>query len=544
MIRSAFHNAITYFELRRQDVLLAVLLLMIALFLSLVGLKWSLPSQVRNQYYPQDVAWYEISKTEGRLYMISPYEPYHPDEGFLLDAMSNMDPANLDFNPHFFNYPTLSIYLTGAVLKMGEVLGYVSAVNSKEFYIENPDQIARVYTLGRLLVAIMSALGVVALYFTVKLMYGRPTGFLSALILAVTPLWVRNSHFMLVNVPSTTWMIGCALFAVIAIKRDSHFSLVVSALLAGLAASTRYLAGAAFILTAYAFVQQKQKSWRLAILLLGLVAFAFLLGTPYMLVSPDEFLRDMFFEGGTKLGIIKPAHLLSLLAVSQSTVLLIIALIGLGVVALRIRSWQSQMLMLWLLAGMAQRLISDADLARYLIAALPPLAIAAGVAINKVRELIAKSNLRQSEILGWAFSLLLLAPAIGYSLNIVWIMQGADVRNNVAAWLQENMPEGKQIGILTHMYYDMPPINAETYEIVDIAGMDHEDMPDVVVLTSENEIYLSQGLPPSYSSLTFSQRPLRAWAWPIRKQPHDLGYTFLDVTIYETPDRDAISEEK
>jgi len=253
MFKRIYDTTITYLELQRKDVMLALCLLVIALFFCLLGLNWALPDHERNHFYPRDVSWYEVSKTEGRLYMISPYETYHPDEGFLLDAMSNMDPANLDFNPHFFNYPTLSIYLTGAVLKLGEMIGYVSAINSKAFYIENPDQIARVYLLGRSLVAVMSTLGVVALYFTAKLMFGRPTAFLSALTLAVMPLWVRNSHFMLVNVPSATWMIACALFAVIAIKQNSHFSLAISAVLAGLATSTRYLAGAIFILTAYAY---------------------------------------------------------------------------------------------------------------------------------------------------------------------------------------------------------------------------------------------------------------------------------------------------
>ena len=276
-------------------------------------------------------------------------------------------------------------------------------------------------------------------------------------------------------------------------------------------------------------------------MLIGVAVFAFLLGTPYALISTEEFQRDLLFEGGTKFGIITPFHLLSLLAISQSTLLLIITLIGLLLVLLRVKRWQPQFLLLWLLAGMTQRLISDADLARYLIATLPPLAVFAGVALNKARELIAGLNLRWSQAWGWALSLILLAPAIGYSLNIVWILQGTDVRNDVAGWLESHVTTDEPIGILANFYYDMPPINADLYEIVNVAEMDLDHMPAVIVLTSENKFYLPQGVPESFSAQTFSQRPLPWWTWPITTLPHDWGYTFLDVTVYADSDRISLN---
>ncbi len=146
-------------KITRLDPVLGIILFIISLLLNTIGLYWSLPSTERSRFYPQDTQrWYTAPKISGRLYQTAPFEPFHPDESFLLDAISNMDPAHLDFNPHFFNYPTLSIYLTAGSIKIADLLGYVKIVNSKEFYVANPDQMARIYIIGRLLAAVLSSL--------------------------------------------------------------------------------------------------------------------------------------------------------------------------------------------------------------------------------------------------------------------------------------------------------------------------------------------------------------------------------------------------
>ncbi|MGB0385373.1 MAG: ArnT family glycosyltransferase [Ardenticatenaceae bacterium] len=519
-----------------------ILLFLVSILFNVTGLRWALPSESRSHFYPQSMEWYEISKGNGRLYMISPYEPYHPDESFLLDAMSNMNPGNLDFNPHFFNYPSLSIYLTGALMKVGEIVGYINIVNSKEFYIAHPEQMARIYLLGRFLAAFMSAMTVLWLYLTAKVMFDLPTGFFSALSLAIMPLWVRNSHFMLVNVPSAMWMTGAALLAVIAIKHDSLKALLLSAFLAGLAASTKYPAGFIILLTLFAWLKRyglKKESFNLAFTLVGVSIVGFVGGTPYMLISPEEFLQGLLFEGGTKLGIPSLPYLLSLLTVSQGTLLCLLTVSGLVIAIAKWRTWQYQFVLLWVMASMVQRVISDADLARYLIPALPALAVCAGIGINAIREQVVMAlKLPNRSALGWGVGLLLLMPTIGYSVDMVRLMLGDDIRTHAASWLAEHVPPNQVVGIYDNIRYDGIPIDAESYQLINLNELDVPASPPVIVFTSETEKYWNVDLPSSYTGKTFSQRPSSIWTWPIQERPHDWAYTFIDLYIYQDPNRE------
>src|SRR5512140_1268 len=67
-------------------VLTLAAILVVAATLRLTGLRWGLPNQAH-------------------------YFSYHPDEIFLL--LPSLGFAQGDWNPHFFNYGTLYIYLVG-----------------------------------------------------------------------------------------------------------------------------------------------------------------------------------------------------------------------------------------------------------------------------------------------------------------------------------------------------------------------------------------------------------------------------------------------
>ena len=105
-------SQVSSYRCSRLDLLCALLAFLLSLVLNLLGLTWGLPSPSRTEYYPRDIRWYSAPQNSSRLYETAPYESYNPDEGAILNALSNMRPSRFDFNPHYFNYPTLSIYLT------------------------------------------------------------------------------------------------------------------------------------------------------------------------------------------------------------------------------------------------------------------------------------------------------------------------------------------------------------------------------------------------------------------------------------------------
>ena len=512
------------------ETLLVVLLLAISMFLNVSGLSWGLPSKQRSQFYPPEAKWYEAPNPT-RLYNTAPYDSYNCDEGRILDGLSNMNPSKLDFNPHAFVYPSLSMYLTGATMKAADLLGFYHLQSSKDFYIKHPEKMAQLFITGRLVAVAMSVVGVLLLYLTVRGLFGVPTAILSSAVLATMPLWVRDSHFLLVNVPAAVWMIASAYCASLAMRNGSSRLLVISALLAGFAASTKYPAGAVLVLSFFVLLRQKRRLGRLTAWLLVVCAVGFLLGTPYSILAPREFLQDMHVASCSS-GLPSPSIILTQLFVAQGTILALVTLCGLAIIAARLGAPKYQFLALWFLLGMAPRIISGMPVIRYILFGLPPLAIAAGIALNEILVLFSRQNRERPRAIGVLLCLLLIAPSAAYSLNIIAVMRKNDVRNIAADWLHNNIPAGCAIGISGDILSDMPPINANRYILVNLEQVKTQiNLTPVIVLTSETSRKLLPDMS-SYSCQTFSQRPSPLWTWPVSTWPRDWAFTFLDIHVY------------
>lgn len=68
-----------------------------------IGLNGELPSSERNQFYPADQTIYDRPKEQGgTLYWTTSYEPDYPDKSFVLNALSNLSPKKIGFQPTLF----------------------------------------------------------------------------------------------------------------------------------------------------------------------------------------------------------------------------------------------------------------------------------------------------------------------------------------------------------------------------------------------------------------------------------------------------------
>src|SRR6478672_5440181 len=102
-----------------------------------------------------------------------------------------------DWNPHIFDYPTLVVYVHALVAIARFLWG---ALNGQWGSLD-AFSIGAVYTAGRLAAA---AIGVAAVWLTYRLgteLSSRPVALLAAAQMAVRPGHVRESHFILTDVP-------------------------------------------------------------------------------------------------------------------------------------------------------------------------------------------------------------------------------------------------------------------------------------------------------------------------------------------------------
>lgn len=194
-----------------------------------------------------------------------------------------------DFNPRFYDYPGLYIYVQFAVACVrfitGALLGYWSSLSQP--------QVWEFFLWGRAVTAILGTATVVLVY-QIGLRWGTRQALLAAGLMAVMPLHVRESHFILTDVPATFFVTLTFLLAIRASERPAMGTFALAGAAAGLAAATKYPAALALMLPlGMLFMTPETRGARTRITLgiVGASAAAFFAGAPYTLLDLKGFLN-------------------------------------------------------------------------------------------------------------------------------------------------------------------------------------------------------------------------------------------------------------
>ena len=400
---------------------------------------------------------------------------YHRDEARYVSIPLNILKSG-DFNPHFFNYPTLFFYLLAATYALYFLFmashGALSNLNG----LTLPEQVLpgvvgratmpSQFWVGRGAVALCSVLTVLLVYWLARQVFGRRAGLLAALLLAFSPTHIRNSHFIAPDVPMVLVSMACLCVAYGVLTRGRRQDYVLAGLLAGLAISTKYNAYAVLVplLLAHFF----QRGGRIVawvrhslvvdtdLLLAGLACGAgFLVGTPYAVLDLPAFLNGVAFEvrhyatvgdPGTEYQnawlwysafLLRAEGLLPLLAVGQAIR---------GALAHQRQTWfllSYPLVSLLLVSSYAVK--ND----RTVLTIVPVLAILAGAALDwMIGVLQARLGKTAAPLLWTAGAALVLAALLPPALNAVQIDQRLarpDVRTVVTRWLEATLPPGARI---------------------------------------------------------------------------------------------------
>jgi 4-amino-4-deoxy-L-arabinose transferase-like glycosyltransferase len=215
--------------------------------------------------------------------------PYSPgvDEPQLMDRAVQMMRTG-DFNPHFYDYPGLYIYVQLAVACARFVVG-ATAGEWKSLAQVSPGDF---YHWGRAVTALLGT-ATVFLLFHIGMRWGTRYGALAAGLLAVMPLHVRESHFVLTDVPMTFFVTLTLLLSLRAHERASLAAFAGAGAAAGLAAGTTYPGALAVLLPLLAVwmtrgLRPSRAAGALAIS--ASAVGAFLLAAPYTILDLPGFL--------------------------------------------------------------------------------------------------------------------------------------------------------------------------------------------------------------------------------------------------------------
>jgi len=195
-----------------------------------------------------------------------------------------------DFNPHFFDWPSLTMYVhlvvACATFLTGAMRGYWSNLNQ----ISAGD----LYLAGRSATALLGT-ATVALTYLAGRRWGTPPALLAAALMAVIPNHVRQSHYVSTDVPTAFLTTLTFLLALRASEQRTQWRFAQAGFAAGLAASTKYNGLISMVLPLVAGWLSGGTPMQLVqrtLIVCGAAAAAFLIGTPYALLDLPRFLND------------------------------------------------------------------------------------------------------------------------------------------------------------------------------------------------------------------------------------------------------------
>jgi len=412
-------------------------------------------------------------------------------------------------NPGFFDWPSLFMYAVTAGLivyfQIGRLVGWFPYEYT--FLVAVSQHPAPVFLIARWLSAAAGTFTVATMHAIGVRLFDRTTALVGALFLACAALHVRDLHFGVTDV-AATWLVTLSfLYTVKYAQAGRRRDAVVSALYAGLAASTKYNAALILLPASLAIVCSTHEAprWRVSLLLgcVVLAVAAFFAGTPYALIDRASFFASLAsVSAHLRAGHAAMAgpgwiiHLSYSLRYGLGLPLLIAGIAGL--VLYVGHDWRYGLLFsafpvaYYALIGSGQTAF-----ARYIIPVVPFLCLAAGHLLVESTRTIARWSRRPqwATMLAWISAAAVAAPSTIAAVRTDWLLTRTDNRLIAAEWIHQHYPGGATIAqtgsIAGHVYMiTADPDTAPRYRAVTFdegsgtfrAGGAESPPPDVIVL--------------------------------------------------------------
>ncbi|HEX9990899.1 MAG TPA: phospholipid carrier-dependent glycosyltransferase [Chloroflexia bacterium] len=234
---------------------------------------------------------------------------YHPDEPHYVQISQDIIRTG-DFNPHFFNYPSLFFYLNALIYLPFVLVGNITGSLRSFADIPTPSVLVlgvgytampATVLMGRILTLIISTGSVLLVYYIAnRLTHNRAVSLLASLLMAVSPTNVINSRFITPDTLVTFFVLLSFCGSVNVYQRAKTTHYVLAGVAAGLATGSKYngVLIITALLAAHFFGEGVRDGLRERRLYGALLAagVAFLLTTPFAIFDFPKFISDVSSE--------------------------------------------------------------------------------------------------------------------------------------------------------------------------------------------------------------------------------------------------------
>ncbi len=221
-------------------------------------------------------------------------------------AMWNWGKEGFDFNPHFFNYPALSIYVQWIAQAVHYGLGHVFGIYSDltafhGAYVANPTAFI---VIARLVTICFDWGTIVVAYSLGSLIFDKRAGFISAILVAVNPLLLRQAHTINVDTPLVFFSLLSIYFFLRIDKTTTFKFYVLTGVVLGCAMSSKYTGALLFpaLLLAEVLRHDSFQAGLRSLVSKNILAaigssiVTFFLINPYIILDYSAFHSDFSFE--------------------------------------------------------------------------------------------------------------------------------------------------------------------------------------------------------------------------------------------------------
>ncbi len=317
------------------------------------------------------------------------------------------------------------------------------------------------YLWGRAVTAALGTLTVFVVYH-IGLRWGTRYALLASALLAVAPLHVRESHYVLTDVPETFFVALTFLLSLSAHEKPSAVAFAKAGAAAGLAAAIKYPGALALTLPLVAiWMTSEVRPSRVTAALSAIAAavVVFLLGAPYTILDLPGFLNGYAslasgYSGGA---LTEPAWLTYLKHLRLNLRWPAMLLIAAGLVLAIFRAVRGPSRARWTLAVVFPLIyfwsVSQQTYiyARYLLPLVPFLCVLAAVAVvagvSLLRRFAIPRAVRTALIVGLTVAALL--PPLMRSIGFVQMIGRRQTVELAYYWVQQNVPKGAKIVVET-----------------------------------------------------------------------------------------------
>jgi 4-amino-4-deoxy-L-arabinose transferase-like glycosyltransferase len=392
-----------------------------------------------------------------RVWFLSAGVPHAPgiDEPAVVDRALGILQTG-DWNTHAFDYPTLVIY-GHALVAIGRYL--LGALNGEWSSLAGLD-IAAVYASGRLVAALVGASTIWLTYRIGRDLESPSLGLLAGAQLAFFPMHVRESHFILTDVPATALMALALWLAIRAGRVRTVSAYAWAGAVVGLAAAAKYNGAVALVAVALVWLLHERSSpdrGRKGAAAVSAMVAAFLITTPYAVLDLPTFLDGL----GAQMARFSapprsPGEAAWLIYVKHLSLAgwWWLPTAGLGALIVLVRRPSRARWIVPIGLGLAYFYVLATHpriFGRYALPLLPIICLLAAVPVVELARLCA--GIRRLD--GWhagqaALGVGTLALTAGFAVQSVgWVgaLKRADTRQIAVSWMIANLPRGARVAI-------------------------------------------------------------------------------------------------